>query len=55
MHLLTWSKNTLLIFSEIDSALLACLEIVVNTHMRKEGGFIINNSKFHSVLDEGRE
>jgi hypothetical protein len=29
--LLTWWKNTMLIFKEIDSALLACLEMLVNT------------------------
>ena len=29
--------------------------MLVNIYMRKEGGLIINHSKLHSVLAEGRE
>ena len=44
-----------LVIRQIYGILLACVEMLVNTYMRKEGGLIINHSKLHSVLAEGCE
>ena len=54
-HLLAHAFFKVLAIRQIDGILLACVEMLVNTYMRKEGGLIINHSKLHSVLAEGGE